>query len=282
MPPLGGLTRGLAGTSDPQALVDAQAFPVQTLSMFDIATQKYLSYIPGAPAYVSTLNANTLKATSIVAVKRATTGAALSVAPTPIALSGPRAFLVPPLDGLTQGIAGTTDLDLLLDAQTFEVQTVSAWDVATQRFLTFIPGAPAYVSTLSSATLEADMVVMMRRGVAPSAASVPNPKVDQRTASITYYYCTQGANPAGYGDGGGWCGGMANGEIVYEGAASCSAAYLGQQFKILGDPTARTYTCADTGGGVTDEHRDIFFNNSDDGHAWWLQVGSTATIEIVS
>jgi hypothetical protein len=296
VPPLGGLTQGLAGTDDPAALIEAQAFPVQTLSMFDITLQTYLTYIPGAPAHVNTLDSTRLDAAAIVALKRSESGAASAVTPSTPAVTGAVAFPSPPVNGLTQGLAGTSDVAALIAAQPFPVQTLSAWHIQAQRFLTYIPGAPAYVSTLSNETLTPDMVVMIRRGSSavtsvgttpvadpPPEAAAPEPApVDQRTASITYYYCTQGSIPAGIGDGGGWCGGMANGETVYEGAASCASQYLGQQFKILGDPNERIYTCADTGGGVTGEHRDIFFNNSDDGYQWWLQVGSTATIEIVS
>ena len=74
---------------------------------------------------------------------------------------------------------------------------------------------------------------------------------------------------------------MANGEVVHEGASSCAAAFMGQRFRILGDPTERTYTCKDTGGGVVGQHRDVWFQNSDDGYLWWLAVGSTALIEIL-
>ena len=282
VPPQGGLTRGPAGTTDPAAFVEAQAFPVHTLSMFDVSSQSYLTFIPGAPAHVNTLSTSTLEADAIVSVKRAASGAGNGATPSAIPVTGATAFPSPPVNGLTQGVAGTSDVATLVAAQTFSVQTVSAWDVVNQRFLTYIPGAPAHVSTLSAANLDAGMVVMIRRASDTSTVATPPPAVDQRLASITYYYCTQGSIPASIGDGGGWCGAMAGGQVVYEGAAACSPQYLGQQFRILGDPNDRTYTCADTGSAVTGEHRDIFFHNSDDGYQWWLQVGTTATIEIVS
>jgi hypothetical protein len=75
---------------------------------------------------------------------------------------------------------------------------------------------------------------------------------------------------------------MANVQTIYEGGELCAPGYVGQRFTIWGDPDGRTYTCADMGDGVADEHWDIFFRNSDSGWAWWVQMGSNiVTIEIV-
>lgn len=287
VPPQGGLTQGPAGTNDPAAFVEAQGFPVHTLSMFDISSQSYLTYIPGAPAHVNSLNAAVLDPDAIVAVKRADSGAAYGATPSLIAVTGATAFPKPPAGGLTVGVAGTSDVATLIAAQPFSVETLAAWDLLNQRFLTYISGAPAFANSLNNATLRPEMAVMIRTagGSTPTPTPPPpanSPAVDQRVASITYYYCSQGSIPASIGDGGGWCGGMASGQVVYEGAAACASQYMGQKFKILGDPTGRTYTCADTGSAVTGEHRDIFFHNSDDGYNWWLQIGSSATIESVS
>ena len=134
------------------------------------------------------------------------------------------------------------------------------------------------VNTLNSSNLRADAVVIIRR----DASSVVTVTTEQRTATISYYYCAQGSNAAGIGDGGGFCGAMASGQTVYEGVAACAPGYMDEQFTIIGDPTGRTYTCADTGSAVAGEHRDIFFHNSDDAWAWWVQMGTNiATIEIV-
>jgi hypothetical protein len=104
----------------------------------------------------------------------------------------------------------------------------------------------------------------------------------QRIAvSVSFYYCQDG--PADYpiGDGGGFCGVMRDGARVYPGAAACAYKYLGQLFKIVGDPTDRIYKCADTGSAVHGLHRDIWFNTSDDGWVWQHSVGRIATIEIL-
>ncbi|MYE46360.1 MAG: hypothetical protein F4X25_06330 [Chloroflexi bacterium] len=74
---------------------------------------------------------------------------------------------------------------------------------------------------------------------------------------------------------------MANGEVVHEGAAACSRENFGQRFRIIGDPLDRIYTCKDTGSAVDGEHRDIWFENSDDGYNWSQQVGDFAQVEIL-
>lgn len=72
---------------------------------------------------------------------------------------GPIAFTVPPAGGLTQGVAATTDVEALIDAQTFAVSSVWLLDVPTQQFWVFIPGAPAFANTLTSLKA-ADIVVL--------------------------------------------------------------------------------------------------------------------------
>lgn len=119
-----------------------------------------------------------------------------------------------------------------------------------------------------------------------SAAETPNPTPvlhvgDQITATISFYYCRPGDEGLHPGDGGGFCGHMRNGDIVYSGAAACAYAYLGQRFRIQGDPLGRVYTCADTGNAVLGLHRDIWFYDSDDGWDWQLKLGQAAVIEIV-
>ena len=112
-----------------------------------------------------------------------------------------------------------------------------------------------------------------------------NESVDVATLStvrLTYYYCTRGAIAAAIGDGGGFCGHMANGELVHEGAASCARSLMGERFRVIGDPNDRIYKCTDIGGGVDLGHRDIWFADSDSAYAWWRAVGPTAVIERLS
>ena len=98
-------------------------------------------------------------------------------------------------------------------------------------------------------------------------------------ATVSFYYCDQGG--ASLGDGGGFCGAMRDGTAVYEGAAACAFTYLGQRFRIVGDPSERVYTCHDTGNAVLGVHRDIFFHSAADGWAWLASVGPRAILEIV-
>lgn len=72
---------------------------------------------------------------------------------------GPTAFTAPPPGGISQGIAGTTDVQELIDVQTFAVLAVWQLDVPTQQFRVYIPGAPEFANTLSS--LKASDVVVL-------------------------------------------------------------------------------------------------------------------------
>ena len=80
----------------------------------------------------------------------------------------PSVLPAPPPGGWTQGVAGTSDIEALVAAQTFDVQSVWALDLATQDFQSYIPGAPAFVNNPGVSSLRPDSVVMMlRRGERP-------------------------------------------------------------------------------------------------------------------
>ena len=103
---------------------------------------------------------------------------------------------------------------------------------------------------------------------------------DRVLATVSFYYCEQTAGtPAG--DGGGFCGIMRDGTVVYPGAAACHLDYLGQLFRIVGDPVERIYRCADTGTAVQGLHRDIWFESSSEGWLWQYAIGTVATIEVL-
>ena len=63
--------------------------------------------------------------------------------------------------------------------------------------------------------------------------------------------------------------------------AACDVAYLGQRFVIEGDPSGRTYVCADTGSAVHGLHRDIWFMSNREGWTWQQSVGEQAVIRIL-
>ena len=80
----------------------------------------------------------------------------------------PRVLPAPPPGGFSEGVAGTSDLEALVAAQTFDVASVWVFEPATQDFLLHIPGAPAFANSLTSDSLSADSVVLMlRRGDKP-------------------------------------------------------------------------------------------------------------------
>lgn len=125
-----------------------------------------------------------------------------------------------------------------------------------------------------------DEVVRAARVVTPTAAATQGLAVGDRVrATVSFYYCNVGAGLQG--DGGGFCGRMRDGSVVYSGAAACDYQYLGQRFRIQGDPLNRIYRCADTGSAVHGLHRDIWFASNEEGWAWVRAVGPNATIEIV-
>lgn len=279
VPPPGGFTAGPVGTTDLDALVEAQSFDVSAVWYFNRATQDYASYIPGAPAIVNTLDGSTLKPGSVVLVSRRAGEQGEPVEPaaaTDDPVTGEANVLpVPPANGLTIGVSGTNDPATLAAAQPFEVRLIVMLDVPSQRWLTYVPGAPAIVQSLGRGQLQPDSVVWIRAGEVSSV-------VETVEVTLSYYYCTQGTIAASIGDGGGWCGAMANGEVVHQGAAACARSRLGERFRIMGDPLGLTYECKDTGSAVHGHHRDIFFDLSDDGYRWIVEVGYTAVIEILA
>jgi len=195
-------------------------------------------------------------------------------------------------------VSGTTDPKFLVAAQPFAVQSVAYFHVGSQQWLIYLPGAPDHAQTLLQGQLRVDSVVSVSRaageplatdpeapsttGGEPSVGAEPGAGSASFETTITYYYCVPGSIAASIGDGGGYCGGMANGLTVHDGAAACSADKLGQRFTIEGDPTGRVYTCEDTGGAVLNDHRDIWFMQSDAGYLWWVQVGERAVITVLA
>ena len=279
VPPPGGFTLGPAGTTDLEAFVEAQSFGVAGIWLFRPPTQDYLNYIPGAPSFVQTLDSSALKRSSILIVTRRG-GEEGEAAEPPTATDDPvtgdgNRLPSPPPDKLTLGVSGTNDPETLAAAQRFDVVLVAMLDVPSQQWLSYIPGGPAIVQTLGRGQLQPDSVVWIRAGAGPAV-------VETVEAPLSYYYCNQGTLAVSIGDGGGWCGTMANGAVVHEGAAACARDFLGQRFRIVGDPRSLIYTCTDTGSAVGGQHRDIWFDNSDDGYRWIVEVGYSAQVEILA
>lgn len=111
------------------------------------------------------------------------------------------------------------------------------------------------------------------------AASPPLEPGDRLRITLSFYYCEYLGEAVG--DGGLFCGLMRDGTVVYAGAAACDIAYLGQIFRIEGDPTGRIYRCADTGSAIGGSHRDIWFQTNTEGWDWLQTIGQSAVIEIL-
>lgn len=187
-------------------------------------------------------------------------------------------------------------LALGIAAFAFGVRPPAALGGATAAAASMLPAAPAELRSLFIRTERAEPApsvvpanaqpfeAVRVEAAVTEVARVPAPPLragDRIGATLSYYYCEAGRNAAVSGDGGGFCGFMRDGSVVRPGAAACDVTYLGQRFRIEGDPEQREYVCHDTGNLVHGLHRDIWFNVADDGADWMLKVGRLAVIEIL-
>lgn len=135
--------------------------------------------------------------------------------------------------------------------------------------------AASDVHTVASAlTMQLPSATGPLYDIAAVARMVPG---ERSAAYLTYYYCSGGF----VGDGGGFCGRAADGTPVQMGVAACDRAHLGQRFRVLGDPTGLVFRCADTGGGVAGQHRDIWFPTPGEAASWFAHVGHNAMIQVL-
>ncbi len=87
---------------------------------------------------------------------------------------------------------------------------------------------------------------------------------------ITFYACV----------GDGFCGNMASGQPVFEGAAACSSDLpYGTRFIIANDPSQRVFVCLDR-GALASPWVDVWFYDAADGYAWQSQVGTYSDLII--
>ena len=177
VPAPGRITATVSADQDLDSFVASLPFVARSVSLFDIETQRFLVFIPGAPEAVNLASREAYEAGSIVWVLRSATDLTFDAESASIAgalaqaspgSDQPSAFPVPRAGGLTYGLAGTSDIEALAAAQPFEVESILVLDVVTQRYFTHIPGAPMLVNTLDD-RLTPDSVAWIRRA-APSAA----------------------------------------------------------------------------------------------------------------
>lgn len=134
------------------------------------------------------------------------------------------------------------------------------------------------IDTWNQAATQAQAVEQERqaqlRAVPPASLAwqpLPIPIGTKLASTVTFYACI----------GNGFCGTMANGEMVYPGAAACSGDLpFGTTFRIEEDPSGRVFTCVDR-GALSATWVDIWFYNAADGWAWQSLVGTSSNIIIV-
>ncbi|TAJ21380.1 MAG: hypothetical protein EPO65_01625 [Dehalococcoidia bacterium] len=197
---------------------------------------------------------------------------------------------------LAAGAGFTVAVAIGVTAFVFGVRPPEAIGGATSAAASMIPSPPAELRSFFVRTERAEPVPTVipantqpfeatrAEAASTDVARVAAPPLragDRIGATVSFYYCEAGTNPRAYGDGGGFCGHMRDGSIVRPGAAACDVAYLGQRFRIEGDPDQREYVCNDTGNLVHGLHRDIWFNVADDGADWILKVGRVAVIQVL-
>jgi len=71
--------------------------------------------------------------------------------------------VVPPPGGITIVRAGSADLDAVIQAAPFGIESIFAFNIEAQRFVRFTPGAPAFTNTLAVGDLSADTLVWLKR-----------------------------------------------------------------------------------------------------------------------
>jgi hypothetical protein len=158
-----------------------------------------------------------------------------------------------------KGRTQSTVLEPARQAITFQREPLTADFAAAE------PAPPLEVASPPAAELDAETRNISQSAGLPSVGLVTD-------VNVTFYDCVVQ----------GFCGAMYNGEQVYEGAAACSWNLpLGTRFVIEGDPTGRTYVCADR-GYLPDTWVDIFFHSPADGWAWQSSVGRYSSILLIS
>ena len=201
MPPPGGWTHGVSDTSDIDALIAAQRFPVEGVWVFDAAAQEFLGHRVGRPDFVNTLDASTLVPGSVVIMRRTDDAADPAGDATPAAARDsqrdePSVLPVPPPGGWTYGVACTSDIEALIAVQQFEVVAVWVLDVAAQAFLGYGVGAPAAVNTLDASSLHPDSVVIMSRAApAPPPVAPDDAPDDDAADGAPRRRCPRGGRP---------------------------------------------------------------------------------------
>ncbi|MGE3962239.1 MAG: heparin lyase I family protein [Dehalococcoidia bacterium] len=177
MPPAGGVTTTVADGADVDALLSSIPFNVSSMFIFNVTSQYWMSYTPGAPTWLNQAFVEQLERGAIVWVRRSEQDARGGItwqAPAPLAtLAQVQALPVPPAGRVTAGAPGTSSIAALIAAQPFEVRGVFAFDVAQQRFVSYTPGVPAWANSLAPDGLQPSGIVWVSRTETDRTAATP-------------------------------------------------------------------------------------------------------------
>ena len=148
----------------------------------------------------------------------------------------------------------------------------------TLRYLSNAVETTNAVATWNKASTEGKVAEAHRQaaayltsGAARSWQSAPIPAGTRLHSTTTFYDCSNQR----------FCGTMANGQVVFPGAAACSYNMpFGTRFRLENDPAGRVFVCADR-GALSSSWVDIWFHDAAEGWAWQSIVGIRSTIIIV-
>jgi len=201
-PPAGGITIRIANTTSLDELIGSADFPVSSVSAFNIREQRFLMYIPGAPARVNTLQRTGLTSGTLVWLKRDPTdrSAATGMPASGTVPASHSALVLPvPAPGtLTVGMSGVSSLTAFLAAQEFSPISVTMFDVKTQRFRVFVPGAPNSLNSLSpDEALPSDAVLWLRRSHSDTVSITALPASGLATVAGSTRPVTTSSPPVG-------------------------------------------------------------------------------------
>lgn len=166
MPPAGGITTIVTPTNDAPTLLQHIPFNVDTLSIFNVTTQYWMTYTPGAPDWLNASFREHLDAGAIIWVRRSPSDGRGGIdwrAAGAIPAPGHPTLPVPPPGRISAGLAGVTSVPALIAAQPFEVRSVFAFDIAQQRYVSYFPTAPAWANSLATDGLQPTSVVWVSR-----------------------------------------------------------------------------------------------------------------------
>ncbi len=166
VPPPGGISTTVTESREVMEFLATVPFEVTTLAIFDIGLQRWAIYSPASPAFANQTFLDAFRTGALVWVRRAERDTREGVSwgmPSTAAVREPSALGSPPPGGLVAGLAGTTSLARLIEAQPFRVASVLAFDVATQEYRWHTAEAPAFVNSLGDDSLTPGSVVWLQR-----------------------------------------------------------------------------------------------------------------------